>query len=269
MQHPHVTLTIVEGIAWVELSRPEKYNALNYALFDSIVKVQKVIAGRRDVRAVILSGSGGNFCSGLDVASVMKSPMQAFKLLFKWLPGNANLAQRVSIGWRRLPVPVICVLEGICYGGGTQIALGADMRIAAPDCRLSIMEAKWGLVPDMAGLVGLRELVGKDVAMQLTMTAEVIDAEQAMAYGLVTQVSEAPREAAEALALRLANTSPDANAAIKFSINKSWRAGERSLLARESLSQVRLLLGKNRVIAALRQTKDPERRYRPRQPWWR
>ncbi|WP_281212664.1 crotonase/enoyl-CoA hydratase family protein [Shewanella insulae] len=269
MRDPHITLTIAEGIAWVELSRPEKYNALNYALFESIVKVQRHIAKRRDVRAVILSGSGGNFCSGLDVGSVMKSPMQAFKLLFKWLPGNANLAQRVSIGWRCLPVPVICVLEGICYGGGTQIALGADMRIAAPDCRLSIMEAKWGLVPDMAGLVGLRELVGKDVAMQLTMSAEVIDAEQAKAYGLVTQVSEAPRDAAEALALRLANTSPDANAAIKFSINKSWRASERSLLARESLSQVRLLLGKNRVIAALRQTKDPERRYQVRQPWWR
>ncbi|WP_428612199.1 crotonase/enoyl-CoA hydratase family protein [Shewanella sp.] len=269
MQHPHVTLTIEQGIAWVELSRPEKYNALNYALFESIVKVQKIIAKRRDVRAVILTGSGGNFCSGLDVGSVMKSPMQAIKLLFKWLPGNANLAQRVSIGWRRLPVPVICVLEGICYGGGTQIALGADMRIAAPDCRLSIMEAKWGLVPDMAGLVGLRELVGKDIAMQLTMSAEVIDAEQAKAFGLVTQVSESPREAAKALAQQLSTTSPDAIAAIKLSINKSWRAGERSLLARESLSQVRLLLGKNRVIAALRQTKDPDRPYRIRQAWWR
>lgn len=268
MQHPLVTLTIEAGIAYVELNRPDKYNALNYTLFTSIRRVQRKLAKNRGVRCVILQGSGGNFCSGLDVSSVMKSPMQAVKLLFKWLPGNANLAQQVSIGWRRLPVPVICAIEGICYGGGTQIALGADFRIVADDCKMSIMEAKWGLVPDMAGLVGLRELVGKDVAMLLTMTAEVISAQQALTYGLVTEVSELPRVRAQALAEKLLATSPDANAAIKASINKSWRATERSLLWRESFSQIRLLLGKNRVNAAIRQTKDPKRAYQERQRGW-
>ncbi|GIU43174.1 crotonase/enoyl-CoA hydratase family protein [Shewanella algidipiscicola] len=268
MQHPYVNLTLDSGIAIVELHRPEKYNALNYAMFTSIKRVQHKIAKDPSVRCVILTGSGGNFSSGLDVASVMKSPKQAIKLLFKWLPGNANLAQQVSIGWRRLPVPVICVLEGICYGGGLQIALGADMRIASPACRLSIMEAKWGLVPDMAGLVGLRELVSKDVAMLLTMTADVIEAKQAHEYGLLTQVCEQPMAQAQALAAKLCDTSPDANAAIKRSINTNWRASERSLLRRESMSQIALLLGKNRLIAAIRQTKDPQRPYRHRQSWW-
>ncbi|QYJ86559.1 crotonase/enoyl-CoA hydratase family protein [Shewanella mesophila] len=268
MLHPCVNLTIESGIAIVELNRPDKYNALNYQIFTSIHKVQQRLAKDRRIRCVILTGSGGNFCSGLDVSSVMRSPMQAIKLLFKWLPGNANLAQQVSIGWRRLPVPVICVLEGICYGGGMQIALGADVRIASPDCRLSIMEAKWGLVPDMAGLVGLRELVSKDVALLLTMTAEVIEAKQAHRYGLVTEVCEQPLERAQLLAKQLAQTSPDANAAIKSSINKNWRASERSLLCRESLYQIRLLLGKNRVVAALRQTKGSERAYKQRQSWW-
>lgn len=268
MLHPCVNLTIDSGIATVELSRPDKYNALNYEMFTSIRKVQRRLAADKSVCCVILTGRGGNFCSGLDVSSVMGSPMQALKLLFKWLPGKANLAQQVSIGWRRLPVPVICAIEGICYGGGMQIALGTDLRIVSPDCRLSIMEAKWGLVPDMAGLVGLRELVGKDVALLLTMTAEIIDARQALGYGLVTEISEQPMMRAQTLARQLLKTSPDANAAIKCSINKSWCASESSLLRRESLYQICLLLGKNRLIAALRQTKDPERAYQRRQSWW-
>ncbi|MCG9695537.1 crotonase/enoyl-CoA hydratase family protein [Shewanella sp. Isolate11] len=268
MFHPCVKLTLESQIAIVELQRPEKYNALNYEMFTEIRRVQKRLAKDRDIRVVILTGSGGNFCSGLDVGSVMSSPLQALKLLFKWLPGQANLAQQVSIGWRRLPVPVICALEGICYGGGMQIALGADIRVASPDCRLSIMEAKWGLVPDMAGFVGLRELVTKDIAMLLTLSADIIDAQQAQQYGLVTQISEHPLAHAKTLAKQLLNTSPDASAAIKHNINRSWRACESSLLRRETWSQIRLLLGKNRAIAALRQTKDPQRRYGQRQPWW-
>jgi enoyl-CoA hydratase/carnithine racemase len=257
-----------QGIAHVTLSRPDKYNALNFDMFKAIDKVIQSLAKDKQVQVVILSGAGGNFSSGLDVKSIASNPSKALNLLFKWLPGNANLAQRVSLGWQRLPMPVIAVIEGVCYGGGMQIVLGADLRIAAQDAKLSIMEAKWGLVPDMAGLVGLRQLISKDQAMKLTLTAEVITAQEALALGLITQIADEPMAKAEALAKQIMQTSPDACAAIKQSINQSWTGTLRSLLSRESLSQIRLLLGKNRVIAALRQTKDPQKPYRERQSWW-
>ncbi len=263
-----VKVTISDGIAYVQLNRPEKMNAINYLMFSELDRTIKKIQKNRAIRVVILSGAGGNFSSGLDVKSVMSAPMQAVKLLFKWLPGNANLAQRVSLGWQRLPVPVIAVLDGCCFGGGMQIALGADIRIATNDCQLSIMEAKWGLVPDMAGLVSLRQIMPKDQAMLLSLTAKVLSGEQAFALGLVTQLSEQPMAAAEQLARELIKTSPDATAAIKLSINRSWTTSVRSLLSRESLSQIRLLLGKNRSIAALRQLKDPEKPYQDRQSGW-
>jgi len=268
MEKALIKFTENNGIAHVCLNRPSKINALNVEMFAAIDQVIKQIRRNKQINVVILSGAEGHFCSGLDVKSMANSPTSALKLLFKWLPGNANLAQRVSIGWQRLPVPVIAVLEGCCYGGGTQIALGADIRIATPSCQLSIMEAKWGLVPDMAGLVALRQIMPKDKAMMLTYTAEILTAEQALKLGLVTQISDNAYECATALAQQIIRTSPDANAAIKRSINQSWNASVRSLLARESLSQIRLLLGKNRVIAAIKQTKNPDKAYRARQSWW-
>ncbi|GGP87587.1 crotonase/enoyl-CoA hydratase family protein [Shewanella ulleungensis] len=268
MEKDLIKLSIEHGIAHVCLNRPSKINALSYDMFIAIDKVIKQLASDKRVNAVILSGAEGNFCSGLDVKSVASSPSKAIKLLFKWLPGNANLAQRVSIGWQRLPIPVIAVLEGCCYGGGTQIALGADIRIASAECKLSIMEAKWGLVPDMAGLVALRQIIPKDKALLLTYSADILTAQQALELGMITQISDKPHEAAVALAHKIMCTSPDANAAIKLSINRSWTGSIRSLLARESLSQIRLLMGKNRVIAAIRQTKTPDKSYVSRQSWW-
>lgn len=262
-----------EGIAYVTLFRPKKYNAINFKMFKELDSVVSELKKDRSVKMVILSGSAGNFSSGLDVKSVLNSPLQAVGLLFKWLPGNANLAQRVSCGWRSLPIPVIAVIEGCCFGGGMQIALGADIRIVSPDAKLSIMEAKWGLVPDMAGLVSLRELVGKDQAMLLTMTAKVLSAQESLDKGLVTEISSFPMGRAKEIASEICNTSPDANAAIKMSINKSWTASVRRLLSRESISQIRLLMGKNRLIAAKRNSEDAKgveikTKYRDRQSGW-
>ena len=149
-----------------------------------------------------------------------------------------------------------------------QIALGADFRIASPSCKLSIMEARWGLVPDMAGFVGLRELMPRDQALKLTMTADILTAEAALSYNLLTAVEVEPMAAATIFAQQLMQTSPDANAAIKQSIQKSWSAPIRQLLRRESCYQVRLLAGKNRVIAAIRQSKDSLKEYRNRQSGW-
>ena len=268
MEKDLIKLTISQGIAHVCLNRPQKINALNYEMFKEIDKIIEQISRNKEINMVILSGAEGSFCSGLDVKSVANSPIKALKLLFKGLLGNANLAQRVSLGWQRLPIPVIAVLEGCCYGGGTQIALGADIRIAAPNCQLSIMEAKWGLVPDMGGLVTLRQIMSKDKALMLTYTADILTAEQALTLGLGTEVNDNPYERAIQLAQKIIQTSPDANAAIKRSINQSWTSSVRSLLARESLSQIRLLMGKNRIIAVIRQTKNPDKPYQSRQSWW-
>ncbi|NRD75836.1 crotonase/enoyl-CoA hydratase family protein [Shewanella sp. VB17] len=261
------------GIAYVTLVQPKKYNALNFQMFKELDSIIYSLRRDRTIKIVILSGSGGNFSSGLDVKSVMSSPLHAIRLLFKWLPGNANLAQRVSCGWRDLPIPVIAVIEGCCFGGGMQIALGADMRIASPDAKLSIMEAKWGLVPDMAGLISLRELVGKDQAMLLTMTAKVLSAQESLEKGLLTEISEQPMKRAKEMASEISQTSPDANAAIKMSINKSWTASVRRLLSRESISQIRLIMGKNRLIAAKRNHQDHKEikvkaDYQDRQSGW-
>ena len=267
MSLKYVTFKVEEQVAFVTLNRPEKFNALNFEMFLEICTVQKLIRRDLSIRAVILSGAGGNFSSGLDVKSVMKQPMQAVRLLFKWLPGNANLAQQVSIGWQRMPVPVIAVLEGHCYGGGMQIALGADMRYASPDSDFSIMEAKWGLVPDMAGLATLRSILPRDKALELTLTAEVVPATQAAEFGLVTRVCDQPMAEAITMAGRIKQTSPDAAAAIKHSTHKSWLSGVRGLLARESWYQIRLLAGRNSKIAAKRQTKDPDKSWKQRQSW--
>lgn len=263
-----VTLERRDGIAVVTLNRPDKFNALNYAMFRQLCAVQRTIAADRSLRVVILQGAGGNFSAGLDIASVTAKPTQVLGLLAKWLPGNANLAQRVSIGWTRLPLPVIAVIEGYCYGGGMQIALGADMRIASANAKLSVMEAKWGLVPDMAGLASLRAIMPKDKALELTMTARVLDGAQALNLGMVTRLADAPFEEACLLANELKNRSPDALAAIKHSTHKSWSASLRALLARESWYQIRLLFGSNFRIAASRERGKTDKAYRPRQRFW-
>jgi enoyl-CoA hydratase/carnithine racemase len=263
-----VTVEYQGETALVTLDRPDKFNALNYEMFLDICRVQKQLKRQRHIRLVIVTGRGGNFSSGLDIKSVIKKPLQPIGLLAKWLPGNANLAQRVSIGWSRLPMPVIAVIEGYCYGGGMQIALGADFRIASPGAKLSVMEAKWGLVPDMAGLVSLRNIMPKDKALELTMTARVLDAAEAEALGLVTWVDEAPMARAQALADELLKRSPDALAAIKFSTHSSWSARIRSLLARESWYQLRLLLGANFRLAGAREQGKTDKPYRPRQRFW-
>ncbi|MBV7316201.1 crotonase/enoyl-CoA hydratase family protein [Shewanella sp. NIFS-20-20] len=262
-----VTLTIEKQVAYVCLNRPEKLNAINFEMFLAIDRVITQLKRRRDVRAVIVHGAEHNFSAGLDIASVMRRPSQALRLLVKWRPGAANLAQRVSLGWQRLAMPVVAVIEGNCLGGGMQIALGADFRIASPECRLSIMEAKWGLVPDMAGLAMLRTLVPKDKALELTMTANIITATEAHHLGLVSRVSPEPMDCAITLIEQLTEHSPDALAAIKFSTHRSWSASLSRLLGRETWYQLKLLLGRNQKIATQRQTKQPQLPYKPRQKW--
>jgi len=244
-----VNLKIENQIALVSLNRPEKHNALDMPMFYAIRKCIKQLKKDKTVRVVIVQGEGESFCSGLDLKSVMHSPFNGIKLLWKWWPFNPNLAQIVTIGWRQLNVPVIMVLKGKCWGGGMQIALGGDYRIASPETSFSIMEAKWGLIPDMGGTPALLENLPLDHAMNLAMTADIINAEQALKINLISQIDSKPMNTAMELANKLKQRSPDTNKRIKKMYHKIWCSKQGSILASETFNQWKILLGKNRKIA--------------------
>jgi len=268
MHEECTTLLIDDGIAFVTLNRPEKRNALDMEMFRSIDKISRRLKQNRNIRAVIVKANGEDFCSGLDIKSVMSNKSSALSLLGKWLPGQANLAQRVSCNWRKIPVPVIMVIQGRCWGGGLQIALGADFRFSTPEASFSIMEGKWGLIPDMGANLALRELVTKDVALKLSMTAEVVSAQAALDCGLITHVSNQPLQDAMQLAGQIIERSPDAVAAVKKLYHRNWFRAEWLMLAKESYYQVKILLGKNQTIAVRKQI-DPEKNisYQQRKKW--
>jgi enoyl-CoA hydratase/carnithine racemase len=260
-----VLLTVDSDIARVQLNRPAKRNALDTAMFEAIVDAQKKLRRLRGLRAVILSGRGEDFCSGLDIKSMLTNRRAAARLMWKWLPWRPNRAQQVSVGWGDLPVPVIAAIHGRCWGGGLQIVLGADFRILHPQASLAVMEGKWGLIPDMGGTLAMRDLMPRDQAMKLAMTAELIEAGRALDLGLATAVCEDPAGAAADLAAQLLDRSPDALAAVKKLYRKSWR--RRGLvLARESAYQVRVMAGANQRIAVRRQ-RGEDRPWRPAGRW--
>jgi enoyl-CoA hydratase/carnithine racemase len=245
-----VKVEIDGPIAHVRMTRADKMNGLDMPMMHALIDAAKQIERNRSVRAVVLSGDGRAFCAGLDFASVGKNPTRMM-LSFLKVPRlqKLNIFQRVCWVWRDLPVPVVAAIHGACYGGGMQIALACDFRVAAPDAELSIMEAKWGLVPDMTGSVTLRELVPIDVAKRLTMTAEVFDGNRAAELGLVTEVADDPQATAVALAEEVSARSPDQVAATKRLFHKAWTASERKAFWVESYEQLRLLRSKNHARA--------------------
>lgn len=248
-----VTIETRNGIADVRLNRPDKYNALSPDMFKAIIEAGESLAAAEDVRVVVLSGNGRGFCAGLDMSS------------FQGMAGGGsgggpgallqrddrpeNHAQRPAYVWKRLPVPVIAAIHGVAYGGGCQIALGADIRFAAPDARMSIMEIKWGLIPDMSITQTLRDLVPLDIAKELTFTGRILSGSEAKALGLVTHVADDPLAAAMALAEEIAGKSPDAVRAGKRLYEASWHADERTGLAMEAELQMRLIGSPNQVEA--------------------
>ncbi|MDX2168105.1 MAG: crotonase/enoyl-CoA hydratase family protein [Deltaproteobacteria bacterium] len=220
-----VSVTISGGVADVRLNRPEKLNALDRAMFEALAETGAGLKSDPSVRAVVLSGEGRGFCAGLDFASFMAmagdADPGASLLDRRSADSPANFAQRAAWVWTELPVPVIAAVHGVAYGGGLQIALGADIRIAAPDAQLSVMEIKWGLIPDMSGTQTLRHLVRLDVAKELTFTGRVVSGREAAELGLVTRVAEDPRAAALAMAHEIAGKSPDAIRAGKHLLDQA------------------------------------------------
>ncbi len=250
-----VTIEMKAGIADVRLNRPDKYNALNPEMFKAIIEAGERLAQAKDVRVVVLSGNGRGFCAGLDMsgfqgmADSSSGERNPTGTLLSRDERPENHAQRPAYVWKRMPVPVIAAIHGVAYGGGCQIALGADIRFAAPDAKLSVMEIKWGLIPDMSITQTLRDILPMDVAKELTFSGRILSGEQAQALGLVTHVSEDPLAAAMTLAEEIAGKSPDAIRAGKQLFEESWHADERTGLAMESQLQVELIGSPNQVEA--------------------
>lgn len=242
-----VTTSVTDGIADVRLTRGDKMNAIDPAMFDALIDTIDTLQAS-PVRCVVLSGEGRAFCAGLDMAS-MAAGAGGIDLATR-SHGPANRVQQVAWGWRTLKMPVIAAVHGLAFGGGIQIMAGADIRIAAPDTRFAIMEAKWGLVADMAGFALWRDVRG-DVLRELAYTAREFTAQEAAAAGFVTRLSDDPHAAAMALARTIAARSPDAVRAAKTLANLAEDADAASILAAESAGQ-QALLGRPNQVEAVR-----------------
>ena len=248
-----VTVSREGAIALVELNRPDKMNALDIALIEALVAAGEGLAAAPGLRAVVLTGAGGTFSAGLDTGAMPKIAELARSVGFMTRThGAANLFQAASMVWAELDVPVIAAVEGVAFGGGFQVMLGADMRVAAPGTRFSIMETKWGLVPDMGGMVTMRRLARSDVVRRLTYTAEIFTAEQARDWGFVTELAGDPRARALALAGEIAARSPDAVRAAKRLIRET-EAGlaPAEVLLAESRAQEALVGQANQLEAVM------------------
>lgn len=245
----HITCEISGGLADVRLARPDKLNALTLPMLQGLIDTARTLRSDRTVRAVVISGEGDSFCAGLDFADTFGQSRAVAKAMLPRPLWGTNTFQEACWVWRRLPVPVIAAVQGHCLGGGVQIALGADFRVTTSDAKWSVLEGKWGLIPDMSGTAALRQLIGIEQAKRLTMTAEVFSGERAHELGLVFQVSASPYADACVLAEQLARRSPDALAAAKRLFETRWNASPRRTFARERIEQVRLLAGRNARIA--------------------
>jgi enoyl-CoA hydratase/carnithine racemase len=229
-------------------------NALDPAMFDSLVAVSDRLRSEPGLRAVVLFGEGRSFCSGLDIASFSRMASQnaagdGLAHLAKRTHGTTNLVQQAAWAWRTLPVPVVAALHGAVFGGGLQIALGADMRFVAPDAKLSVMEIKWGIVPDMAGTVLMRDLVRNDVVRELTFSGRIVLGDEACQIGLATRVCTLPLEEARTFARNIAQCNPYAIRAAKRLLNSALQEDPESQLLAESMEQQRLIGSVNQTEA--------------------
>src|ERR1700738_1786439 len=251
-----VKVTISEGVADVRLVRADKMNALDAAMFEALVATCDRLSREKGRRVVVLAAEGRAFCAGLDMGRFAAMKEKGgngvaggeTRDLSARTHGLANFPQAAVWGWRQLPVPVIAAIQGVAFGGGLQLALGADMRFLAPDARMSIMEIKWGLVPDMAGTPILARLVRDDILRELTYTGRVFSAQEALRYGRATRICDDPRATAFEVARDIASKSPQAIRAAKRLLNNLSVDPGPALLA-ESAEQMKLMGSANQLEA--------------------
>jgi enoyl-CoA hydratase/carnithine racemase len=256
MDEERISVDLKDGVADVRLMRADKMNALDDAMFQALIDTGERLKADNSVRAIVLSGEGRAFCAGLDTSNFgkMASGERRGGSGLTNVPrtaGGSNRAQHAVMVWREQPVPVIAAVHGVAFGGGFQLTLGADIRIVAPDAKLSILEIKWGLVPDMAGMVLLRGLVRDDIARELTWSGRVFTGAEAQGLGLATKVSETPREDALAMARAIAGRNPHAIRAGKRLFAAIADGTQKDILLLESEEQGALIGSPNQVEAVM------------------
>ena len=260
MSEDRVQIDVADGVADVRLVRADKHNALDWPMFQALDAATDELAARNDVRCVVLSGEGPSFCSGLDFPSFMAGDVGVDDMITD-VPGEvANIVQRVTYDWQRLPMPVVAAIHGNCLGGGAQLALGADIRISARELKFCVMEIKYGLIPDMGITQTLPTLVPLDVAKEIVFTGRTVGADEALELGLVTRLADDPLADAKALAAEIASKSPHAIRSGKRLLNECYTARSEEALKLEAVLQ-RALIGSPNQIAAVTaaMTKEPAR----------
>ncbi len=250
-----VTTEIRDHVAHVTLTRADKMNAVDPDMAEAIVAAGEALVGNDEIRAVLLSGEGRAFCAGLDVASFGKhaSGGDQTDRIVKRTHGDSNLMQEVAMIWRKVPVPVVAAVQGVAFGAGFQLALGADVRIAAPGTKFAVMEAKWGLVPDMGGMVLMPTLMRSDVIRLMTYTAEPVAAEKGLDWGFVTEIADDPHARALEIVTLIAEKSPSATRlATSLIAQAESGASEAEVLMAESVEQAKLIGGAHQkeIVAA-------------------
>lgn len=247
-----VKISVTDHVADVRFNRPEKYNALSFDLIDAIAEAIERLGSWPGVRAVVISGEGKSFCAGLDIENfaAMQSGQKALPNLTERYKGKiSNIFQHICYGWKELPVPVIAAIYGVAFGGGLQIAMGADIRFCTPDAKFSVMEMRWGLIPDMSVTQTIRDILPIDVAKELIFTGKVIKGEEACRLKLVTHLSEKPYDDAMALAREIATKNPDAIRAAKKLVNEVWHGDSARGLMMESELMTKLMGSANQLEA--------------------
>lgn len=259
-----VRIEVQGTLATVTLNRADKHNGMDLPMLDAVRAAARRLRKDKRVRTVLLRGDGPSFCAGLDFKSVFNSAKAAAAGFAALISPVRNRFQDWSMAWREVPAPVIACIHGNCFGAGIQLALGADIRIATPDAKLSVMESKWGLVPDMGGAALLRELVPIDLAKELAMSGRILSGAEAHELGLVTHVAADPLDAAHRLAAEFETRSPDAVAAAKFLMQDAFDRSETGALAAERRWQRKLLGSRNQRIAVARNLEKKDLPFGPR-----
>lgn len=257
-----ICITHKNRITHIALSRPDKKNAMDDEMIDALIAAGQQIDPSQ-TRVVVLSGEGSCFCAGIDLSGLTKTMGQNMTELL--VPrthghGTTNRWQEVAMIWRRLEVPVIAALHGEVFGAGLQLALGADIRIACPDAQLAVMEMKWGIIPDMGGMVLLPRLVRDDIMRRLVYTAQPVSGIQAEKWGLVTEIDSDPLQATMRLAEQLSTKGPNAMQAAKQLCSMAYTSTENEILLAESELQAALIGRPEQmeVVTARVQRRSPE-----------
>ncbi len=263
MTEPRVLTEIDGQIAYVWLNRPDKLNGVDLELIEELIAAAESLRGNRDVRAVVIQGKGRSFCAGLDFGSAFKNRKKVARFFLAG-PRAVNRFQKVTTIWRELDVPVIAVVHGHCYGAGVQLAAGADFRFTTPDATWSILEAKWGLVPDMGGTVAFNDQLKADDLLRLSMTGEPVTGARAAELGLATEAVDEPLQEALDLVAAIVERSPDSVAATKKLIYANRRGTVRRAWRLERKLQSTMFKSSNTKIAREAATAKQPPAYGPR-----